>query len=1244
MSETPTSQSGSSTGNWPRGRYADSCIRSRASTWATVEDSVISVSGPSVAAQPTGTIRASSGRLCGCTTRCVTQRVVGSTTTSASSPNSASVHRTGRPRSRRRDGMDASKPPRPARASSQPGDARCRPRAGGWPSRRAATRQVGYSTSPVPFIAPARSSLVLQGDCGMTQSPGGKSTRSIRDQGRLSSRTSRASQSLHPEHSRRGGARRARCAGHPLLGPVGGRPKGKGVPTVEPTSTATPMARSHERRNEPAAGPPRGRRSGSARRRARATGLLVGVTTAVGLMAPGLAGAATAPANIISFPARDFVSATGFKLTDLYTVEVQHPNGTVSGTVTGLAPKDDGEGGGLGIIEVNHPGGYCWNGVTPDIRAGDIVRFKDETTGTVDESTVRNVTDSRPVQTGPGTIQIHGTAQDSAGLPLPVGELEQRLVVASADPFAVNGRRTLRATSAAGSDGTLKYDGAGSTAWTATYSGLAQADIDRALGAESRGMWIDPALPSTESTIFENGAAATAGPTSPCAAPLEKLPPPPGSETTPPSDVFNLTGSAANSTVTLNWDAASDNVGVTDYGIYRDGVAIANVQNPDGTPNPTTTFTDQNVAAGQHTYTVDAGDAVGNRSVNMSNTVTVTTSVNPAVPATAPTPTGLHSLIGFPQRDFISATGYTPGVAYTFSVIRGGNVVSTSSPVTADATGLAEVNHPGGGCWTGVTPNIQPGDSIRISGGGIIEQTTVAGVANERPIVTSIDPVTGGGTIEVHGTARDAAGAPLPIDQIEQRLVARNDSFDINGRRTIRAANAAGEDGTLTYDAPGSIRWTAKYTLQTPDDLARAVGGKSTSGTSFDGSESRVLWLGSAPAAGNELTIYENGAAIAGGPGAGIAGCTSGPAEIPAPNVTLSAAPKFATTDVGSTSATQDVTITNSGTAPLNFDRAYLAGLNPGDFVLTVPAGANGSIVDPGKSVTVKVAFKPTIAGTRQANLSFGDDAANSTDQTLTLTGTTPAAPGPVSTAPVQSLAAVFNDPIQLFSPLGNSKLPVDFRWTNGGGTSELQIAAGAPTAGVGAGAGGGQPVPRAAPTATSTRLFLQMGTTTGTAYQFRVRGCSAGVCGGWATGPKFTLVPADDGNMAPGLFKGTWTTTALAGSYGGTVKRASGSAQATLVPAVQYTVSGNAAWVSTLGPDQGLAQVQVDNGKPEVVDLYSPTVQPRRVVWARDAMAAGTHTVTVTVLGKKSTLNPNPCNTGTKCAQVDVDASIMIK
>jgi hypothetical protein len=981
----------------------------------------------------------------------------------------------------------------------------------------------------------------------------------------------------------------------------------------------------------------RPRRASTRARAARAVGLLAGVAAAATLVAPAVSGAAvSAPRLVTSFPARDFVSAEGFKIDQPVTVEIVHPDGTVAGTVRDVLPKEDPATPGLGLVEVNHPGGACWVGVTPDIRAADVVRITNQVTGDVDTSTVRNVTAQRPVQTGPGTVQIHGTARDGAGGPLPIAEIEQRLVAPN-DLFLKNRRRTLRATSAAGAEGTLAYDAAGSVNWTATYTNLLPADVDRALGADSRGMWIDPTLPSTESTIVENGAAAVAGPSAPCTAPLEKLPPPPGSETTPPSVPTGLGAAAASSSVTLNWTAATDNVGVTDYGVYRDGVAIGTVQNADGTANPPTTFVDKNVAPGTYTYTVDAGDAIGNRSAQ-STGASATTTVNPAGPATNDPPTGTHSLIGFPQRDFISATGYTAGTAYTFSVIRGGNVIATSTKVVADATGLAEVNHPGGGCWEGVTPNIRAGDRIRITDpNGISEQTTVAGITAERPIVTADDPVTGGGTIEVHGTAQDGAGNPLPLDQIEQRLVARNDLFDINGRRTIRAG--AGLDGTLTYDAAGSTRWTAKYTLQTPNDMARAVGGRSTSGTLFDGSESRVLWLGRTPAAGTELTIYENGPTIAGGPAAGIAGCSSGPAETPAPNVVLSAAPKFASIAPGAQSAAQTVTLSNGGDAPLHVDRAHLAGLNPKDYVITANT-ANGATVAPGASVTVSVAFKPAAYGTRQAILAFADDAANSTDQALVLSTATPPDPTPAATAPVQSLAAVFNDPIDLLSPLANSTLPVDLTWTGTGTTSELQMATGATTTTLGAFTA----VPLTPASATSTRVRLAMGPAAGKAYQFRARSCRGTVCSAWMNGPKFTLQPLDEAGIPAALFKGTWTNVPSTAAYGGTVKRSSTSATATLVPAVTFTVSGNAAWVSTLGPDQGLAQVQVDNGKPEVVDLYAPTVQNRRVVWARDALAAGTHTVTLTVLGKKSSINPNPCNTGAKCAQVDIDLATIIK
>jgi hypothetical protein len=681
--------------------------------------------------------------------------------------------------------------------------------------------------------------------------------------------------------------------------------------------------------------------------------------------------------------------------------------------------------------------------------------------------------------------------------------------------------------------------------------------------------------------------------------------------------------------VKVTWTASTDDVGVTGYAVYRRRIDPSAATKPAftmiaGAGANATSYTDAGVAAGTYEYTVDATDSAGNRSAKPTE--------QSVVVANDP-PTGTHQLIAFPARDFLSTSGYAPNTKYSFALLRNNKVFATSSTATSDATGVVEVNHPGGACWNTVTPNVQPGDVVRIVGpDGVADQTTVAGITSERPIVTAIDAVTGGGTVEVHGTANDGTGKQIPVDQIEQRLVANRDLFDINGRRTVRAGGA-GTDGALSYDSATSLRWTATYRFQTPDDLARAAGGTSTSGKVFVGSESRLLWLGRTPAAGNEQTIYENGPGVVGGP-AGVVGCVEGAPEAPVPGATLSAAPTFPTTAVGATSVAQTVRLTNSGGAPLHVDRAYIAGLNPGDFTVTAN-GANDATVAPGASVTVSVAFKPTAAGTRQANLSFADDAANTTDQTVALVGSTPAATNPTATAPVQSLAAV-TDTLNVLTPLANSTIPVDIKWSGTGSSFQLQMASGPSVASLGA----FKDMPLSVATDTSARVRLALGPANGNAYQFQVRSCSGAVCSAWTQGPKFLLEPRDD----PNALKGTWTTVAVAGAYGGFVKRASTSATATIVPAVTYTVSGNAVWVGTRGPDQGLAQVQVDNGTPQVIDLYAPTFQTGQLVWARDALAPGTHTVTVTVLGKKSPQNPGSCNTGAKCAQVDVDMAALLR
>ena len=89
-------------------------------------------------------------------------------------------------------------------------------------------------------------------------------------------------------------------------------------------------------------------------------------------------------------------------------------------------------------------------------------------------------------------------------------------------------------------------------------------------------------------------------------------------DTAPPTEPTNLTASPVSGTqrVDLDWNAASDNVGVTGYDIYRDGVKVA-------TTGPVSDYSDTGVVAGAtHTYQVRARDAAGNVS-DASNTAIV---------------------------------------------------------------------------------------------------------------------------------------------------------------------------------------------------------------------------------------------------------------------------------------------------------------------------------------------------------------------------------------------------------------------------------------------------------------------------------------------------------------------------------------------------------------------------------------------------------------------------------------------
>jgi hypothetical protein len=92
----------------------------------------------------------------------------------------------------------------------------------------------------------------------------------------------------------------------------------------------------------------------------------------------------------------------------------------------------------------------------------------------------------------------------------------------------------------------------------------------------------------------------------------------------------------------------------------------------------------------------------------------------------------------------------------------------------------------------------------------------------------------------------------------------------------------------------------------------------------------------------------------------------------------------FASQAIGTTSAPQSVTVTNTGNAGLFVNSAAVP--NTLDFT-EVSDGCSGLTLAPGTNCSVSITFSPTASGTRSAAFTLTDNAANS-PQTVPITGT----------------------------------------------------------------------------------------------------------------------------------------------------------------------------------------------------------------------------------------------------------------
>jgi hypothetical protein len=104
------------------------------------------------------------------------------------------------------------------------------------------------------------------------------------------------------------------------------------------------------------------------------------------------------------------------------------------------------------------------------------------------------------------------------------------------------------------------------------------------------------------------------------------------------------------------------------------------------------------------------------------------------------------------------------------------------------------------------------------------------------------------------------------------------------------------------------------------------------------------------------------------------------------PAVTLSPTSlTFATTLIGASSPTQNITVTNTGNQTLNISQIAITGTNLAEFKLQ-PDTTCGTTLGAGSNCIIGIAFRPTATGTQTATLSITDNATNS-PQTAPLSG-----------------------------------------------------------------------------------------------------------------------------------------------------------------------------------------------------------------------------------------------------------------
>jgi chitodextrinase len=251
--------------------------------------------------------------------------------------------------------------------------------------------------------------------------------------------------------------------------------------------------------------------------------------------------------------------------------------------------------------------------------------------------------------------------------------------------------------------------------------------------------------------------------------------PPPDDTQAPTAPAILTSPSKTANSVSLSWNASTDNIGVTGYEILRNG----NVVGTSGT----TSYNDTGLAASTaYSYSVRAYDAAGNRSP-ISALISVTTSSGGGLDTQAPTvPANLTSPSKTPTSVSLSWTASTDNLGVTgYDVLRAGIVIASTPGTTFTDVGLvADTNY-------------------------IYSVRAYDAAGNHSEATATITVITGSGNSDIQApTAPTNVTSPTKTSSsVSLTWTASIDNIGVTGYEILRGGAVVGTSATTSYTDNG---------------------------------------------------------------------------------------------------------------------------------------------------------------------------------------------------------------------------------------------------------------------------------------------------------------------------------------------------------------------------------------------------------------------------------------------------------